>query len=157
MTRTWKSIAMRSVAVGVVAGLLLAAAPAGRFSVDEELVHDRRTGLTWQRESDAKTLSYEAAEAFCLSSATAHRRGWRLPTIAELQTLVDVRENDPALDKTVFPERKGETNIRFWSSTSVVSKDSASDLKMWVLGFSQGKSDKISRKDGTARVRCVVR
>jgi len=59
---------------------------------NSQAVLDRETGLVWQRSPDAPA---DAASSFgqyssrCLEKTTGNRRGWRLPTINELESLFD--------------------------------------------------------------------
>lgn len=142
-------------ALGALATLLLAAAPTGRYSVDDEVVHDRRTKLVWQRERDTTIRSYDAAEAFCLSASTGGRLGWRVPTLAELQTIVDPRESGPAIDRSAFPEREGETRSQYWTSTPVVDSSGAATDRQWIVDFKEGMTTNV-QKSSSLRVRCVI-
>ncbi len=49
---------------------------------------NQRTGLTWQVAVDGQLRTWEAARAHC-QGLTAAGGGWRLPSMKELQTLVD--------------------------------------------------------------------
>ena len=88
--------------------------PAPRFAPEEGGVRDLMTGLLWTRSTDQLGIcSWEEA----LRAATRLRdtgRTWRLPTIRELESLVDAEQHDPALPEHPF------TDIReaYWSSTS---------------------------------------
>lgn len=89
--------------------------PEPRFVVEEGGVRDMLTGLLWAKSTDHLGIcSWEEA----LSAATRPRekgRNWRLPTIRELESLVDAEHHNPAL-----PENHPFTDIReaYWSSTS---------------------------------------
>ncbi len=89
--------------------------PEPRFEAEEDGVRDMLTGLLWAKSTDHLGLStWEEA----LSAATRRRekgRKWRLPTIRELESLVDAEHHNPAL-----PENHPFTDIReaYWSSTS---------------------------------------
>ncbi len=90
--------------------------PVPRFSVRQAVVHDDLTGLTWL--GDANVFEHamtweEALEA--VADLTMADRSWRLPTINELESLVDASTCSPAL-----PENHPFTRPRqaYWSSTS---------------------------------------
>jgi hypothetical protein len=58
-----------------------------------EAVLDRETGLVWER-TPATSAANHATDAFnapflCTSARTGGRRGWRLPSVAELMSLGD--------------------------------------------------------------------
>ncbi len=76
--------------------------PEPRFEVLGDAVRDGLTGLTWTRDADLGPGPLSWTEAFALPrrlAATAHagRTDWRLPTIAELESLTDASRAFPAL------------------------------------------------------------
>lgn len=89
--------------------------PEPRFEMEEDGVRDMLTGLLWAKSTDHLGIcSWEEA----LSAATRRReksRKWRLPSIRELESLVDAEHHNPAL-----PGGHPFTDIReaYWSSTS---------------------------------------
>jgi|RhiMetdeSRZDD1v2_1073273.scaffolds.fasta_scaffold443431_1 Protein of unknown function (DUF1566). len=62
---------------------------------NSDAVLDRETGLVWARQSLSRTLgpsieiSRNNVNQFCRLLTVGNRKGWRLPTVAELQSLVD--------------------------------------------------------------------
>lgn len=66
---------------------------ADRFVVladfNNEAVLDRNTGLVWQRTPDAEGRWLPGASYSCLDANTGGQKGWRLPNITELTSLVD--------------------------------------------------------------------
>ncbi len=59
---------------------------------NSEAVLDRETGLVWQRTvggAFAGNTQYLGAVQLCAGSTTGNRKGWRLPSLQELQSLVD--------------------------------------------------------------------
>ena len=81
--------------------------------------------LEWQ--ADVADRVYTRAEA--IEHAANVGRGWRLPTVRELLTLVDYEAHEPAC--SVFPESPSE---QFWSATSVYAHPS----RAWVVSFGGG-------------------
>lgn len=88
--------------------------PAPRFTMEEDGVRDLLTGLLWRRSTDL--LGACTWEEALLAAKRLRDKGrtWRLPTIRELESLVDAEHHDPALPEHPF------TDIReaYWSSTS---------------------------------------
>jgi hypothetical protein len=138
--------------VVVVAGLAIAAAgsavaPAGRYTIDHGAVTDVKTKLTWQQAASSTTYTQAGAASVCATLSLNGGR-WRLPTVKELVTLVDVSvASGPTIDATAFP---GTPSGPFWSSTP--SAEAAGVA--WALYFSGGNaySDEVSNSD---YVRCV--
>ena len=53
-------------------------------------VLDEETGLVWERVPSSTTASWDTAtDIFCGGAHTAQRGGWRLPTLAELMSLIE--------------------------------------------------------------------
>jgi hypothetical protein len=88
-------------------------------------VSDQLTGLMWQRCARGQTWSgsacgglastYSWDQASALKENFASYSDWRLPTIDELESLVDYEISNPTLQATLFP---GTPTTDFWSSTA---------------------------------------
>lgn len=79
-------------------------------------VSDRMSALMWQRRDDGRTRNWREALAYCEALALAGHSDWRLPNVKELQSIVDYRRHDPALD-TRFLQQSDHRGW-FWSSTT---------------------------------------
>jgi hypothetical protein len=123
-------------------------APPGRYSYPlPGIVNDVKTNLTWQRAIDVGPYDLASATAYC-AALTLGGFGWRVPTVKELVTLVDVSMTDaslPTIDPTAFPMTP---NTYFWSSTPL--PDGSSN---WSVSFGSG----IIVAQTTTLVRCVER
>jgi hypothetical protein len=108
-------------------------APAGRYTVAAGTVYDMKTKLTWQRAVPASSMySWADAKTYCQTlGATLDGTGWRLPTIKEIQTIVDESRSFPSIDPTAFPDTPA-TN--FWSS----SVSAGSSAGAWFINFGSG-------------------
>jgi len=60
-------------------------------------------------------------------------KGWRLPEIAELNTLVELRCIDPAINVTLFPNT---LPAAYWSATRFINTDG----DYWKVNFLHGES-----------------
>ncbi|HKO94283.1 MAG TPA: DUF1566 domain-containing protein [Polyangiaceae bacterium] len=133
--------------MGVVASLLTATAsataPVGRYTAATDTVRDNRTGLTWRSAPLTATFSRSQASTECGRIGS----GWRLPTIAELQSIVDITRTSPAVDTTAFPSTP---SAFFWSSSPMLKDTSLG----WGVDFSNG-STTFKATTEAARVRCV--
>ena len=98
--------------------------PSGqRFAMvmDGQAVLDRETGLVWEKSPSMDTTNWLGAQSYCIYLTTGGRLGWRLPTIQELASLVDLSVSAPAL-----PSGHPFTNVQadnltdnYWSATTI--------------------------------------
>jgi hypothetical protein len=116
------------------------------YSVASESVHDEHTRLTWRRAVEHDNYAWQDAKDFC-AKLGANGGGWRLPSLRELMTIVDVTRFDPAVDRSIFPDTPSEL---FWSSSpSTTPRGTA-----WGVNFTRGASAAASL-DTKAHVRCA--
>ncbi len=91
-------------------------------------VTDNRTGLTWEKKTDANVnnvyswqggLDYVAElNAMNGGAGLAGHNDWRLPNIRELLSIVDYGRSNPSIDP-IFGPTAGILNfVSYWSSTS---------------------------------------
>ncbi|WP_316366542.1 Lcl C-terminal domain-containing protein [Candidatus Thiodiazotropha sp. CDECU1] len=79
-------------------------------------VSDAAMNLQWQQADDGQPRDWPQALAYCEGLNLAGYSDWRLPNIKELQTLVDYRYSDPAIDPNFFKQQ--DKRGWFWSSTT---------------------------------------
>ena len=133
----------------------------GRFKTlsqfNDEAVFDKETGLVWEQspgntdgdgdvDNDDK-VTWASARQHCASKNVGGRKGWRLPSFAELASLVD--PNNPGGDPDLPPGHPflNVQSSLYWSATtSAVSTGTA-----WVVDFNDDSH--LSVKVGTNRVR----
>jgi hypothetical protein len=147
----------------VVAGSIgpsMADAPCTRYRVKDGTVLDTKTNLTWEQAESAGSHEWGSkgiagtAQYYC---ATLELAGgaWRLPTIKELFTLVDVTR-ETAIDPNAFPGDPGPTpeeGAYFWSSTP--STNASEPDFAWSLLLSLGGTAYLNTPDTPSKVRCV--
>jgi hypothetical protein len=104
------------------------------------LVRDTLTSLVWQQQASTTTMTLAAAQTYCPS-------GFRLPTVKELVSIVDltVVAPGPTIDKTAFPNTPAEP---FWTCTSNLG------TSHWFVNFADGSYD-WNLLNAIPRVRCV--
>jgi len=99
-------------------------------------VLDRETQLLWERNPDNAPRTWSIAQSLCSAGAVGDRRGWRLPTVQELASLVDPGNESPALPighpfKLIPKQEDGF----FWSATTSASNTSDA----WQVRFDVGR------------------
>jgi hypothetical protein len=111
--------------------------PAGAMTVSTSgaAVSDPSTGLTWQRDVSPSDLAWLDALTYCNTLTLESAADWRLPSYKELWTIVDVTQNSPAIDLSMFPSTPKES---FWTS-SPVGNDRA---HAYTINFQTGPSDR---------------
>jgi hypothetical protein len=125
------ALALASAALTVSAATM-GAAPAGRYAIANGTVSDAKTALTWQQSAPSGTYTWAAAKSYCASLSLGGAGAWRVPTVKELQTLVDVSERNPSIDPTAFPNTSSSA---YWSSSPLAGSSSAT---AWYVFFSYG-------------------
>lgn len=93
-------------------------------------VTDTSTGLMWQQET-ASQMTWQSALGYCEDLPLGGYTDWRLPTIKELASIVDLSRYNPSIDTTAFPDT---VSSDYWSSTTSANyTDSA-----WRVSFGHG-------------------
>ena len=97
------------------------------------IVTDEATSLMWQQVTPEKIMNWNRATTYCKNLKLGGYKGWRLPTITELRSLVDFSQYNPTIDSDCFPD----TVLAFhWSSST-----EESHIKYaWGVVFSYGHS-----------------
>ena len=109
--------------------------PSYTRDADTNTTTDNLTGLVW--EDNARNTAYAATVAgFCDAS-----KGWRIPTMPELKTLVNYSRVTPAIDKNFFIHEPDHAN--YYRTTDTATS----------INFGSGET-KINRSDDRY-IRCV--
>ncbi|MEI6746364.1 MAG: DUF1566 domain-containing protein, partial [Methylococcaceae bacterium] len=118
-----------------------------------------KTGLTWQRCAvgqtwndggcDGKSTTYTQDKAMKLTSTLGGQTDWRLPSLRELQTIVDYSAYKPSTNVIVFPDAP---SVQFWTTTQMAGDYNTSYA--WVVDFETGGST-YGGKTGTYSARLV--
>ena len=131
-------------------------AAANRFVVltnwFSQAVLDKETGLVWERStaSDLRPwgVGIHNARLACATRAVGGRKGWRLPSIVELTSLIDPTQTNPSLPQG-HPFTIGLVGD-YWTATTNAEDSSIA----WRVNFSVGYVD-IYDKTNSLQVWCV--
>jgi hypothetical protein len=152
--------------IAAAASETIAEANEDRYSLNGDIVHDTKTTLDWHLLKEHNTelpllktialaspaCTHEAVSVKDMGSIT----GWRLPTMKELQTLVDEEQSTgPLIESDTFPEMQLN---QFWTSTDDIP--STADLQpsgAYVVNFADGSATWRADPTATERhhIRCV--
>lgn len=84
-----------------------------------DAVRDNETGLVWDRSPFTSVSNWAAAAAGCGSAAVGGRGGWRLPTDAEMRSLLDPNSTQQPLLPDNHPFNVFVAHGYVWTSTAV--------------------------------------
>jgi len=109
-----------------------------RFNLvmNDEAVLDTETGLIWSASNieydSSEEMDWYDAQTACYKTVINGHMGWRLPTVEELTTIIDISESDPALPSG-HPFSDAASSY-YWSSTP----DARYIDFAWRVSFSDG-------------------
>ena len=110
---------------------------------------DPKTGLEWQRESPGEMTWYEAQD-YAKSLSLDGKDDWRLPTLAELESLLDRTKARPEGRPPMREDVPFRDELSYWSSTTFERHTE----NAWILMF-DGAYLLSYYKSNLYRVRCV--
>ena len=114
---------------------------------------DRETGNVWEAVPSSGTFIWgdeeelSDAQRYCLNRivGTNGQKGWRLPSIAELASLVDVTSTSCTVDNLCIPDGSPfdieQQLLVFWSATEFTGNPASA----WIVGFFNGDVDSIAK------------
>ncbi|MEO5631447.1 MAG: DUF1566 domain-containing protein [Nitrospiraceae bacterium] len=139
--------------------------PALRFTVLTDFgsaaVRDNNTGLVWEQSPSTiplvtgtvpvKTMWIDARTQ-CLEKNVGGTRGWRLPSVVELASLIDPSLGKPFLPVNVFTGVQLDT---YWSATTNAAVNPGANSAKFLLNFDDGKVSYLAPTGGSANFWCV--
>lgn len=109
-----------------------------RFAVlpafNNDAVLDKETGLVWEKSPQATALSLTNARLACANKVVGGRKGWRLPSLPELTSLVDPSVASPGPTIPTGHPFVSVQSANYWS----ISANGENPTLMWGVGFSNG-------------------
>ena len=120
-----------------------------RFTVQDGIVHDASTKLSWQQFLVNSMFKPSEAAGYCAGLSLGGQQGFRLPTVKELASLIDFTTTKGLrIDERSFP---GTQSLSYVTATRYGADPTAS---VWVVDF--GSGDIILQvADQAFYVRCV--
>ena len=112
------------------------------INADNVTITDNVTGLMWQRGYSDTTLVAQSgatrpAEAYCQNLTLLGYTDWRLPSIIELLSIVDVSKIDPSIDAAF----QMPSSMRyFWTSTPCAGDSSSTWFVAFLYGYTYPNS-----------------
>jgi formylglycine-generating enzyme required for sulfatase activity len=110
---------------------------------------DPKTGLEWQRQSPGKMAWHEAQE-YAASLSLDGKDDWRLPTLVELESLLDRSRSRPDGRPFVREDVPFRDKLSYWSRTTF--EDHTKNA--WIVMF-DGAYVLSYYKSNSYHVRCV--
>jgi hypothetical protein len=122
------------------------------YTKERNIVTDTTTKLLWQDDVTSPYKSWDEAISYCQSLTIDGVSDWRLPSMQELQTLIQF-DHSPKIS-TTFSTRGGG---KYWSSEVYpYTPESAAYYIDFSTGFSADYGDRsVFEKSNRYRVRCV--
>ena len=121
-------------------------AQAANRNVEPKTVSDSNSGLEWQVKEPGKK-TWNRADKYCKNVKIAGKTDWRLPTLEELESLIEYLKSNPAVRKNDFGHIR---STYYWASSS---SDNNTD-RAWLMFFYSGQV-KFLYKSSNAYMRCV--
>ncbi len=115
-------------------------------------VLDRETGLVWDRNPEADQ-NWLTAKTGCRNAVIGNRKGWRLPTLSELQTLIDPAASPKVPSGNPFNVLLTTSVDFYWTSTENPVDSSVA----WTVTFQSGGHAEKLKTDTTGRHTLCVR
>jgi Protein of unknown function (DUF1566) len=153
--------ALALMATLVVGGAVRAAAPIGQYATfgrSDQCISDNFTKLTWIRTPLVNTVSLADATSKCATMGDGGEDSWRVPSVNELETLVDENPHyelqngvlvPVAIDANAFYNTP-VTNS-YWTSSLVPGTQNA-----WTVYFRDGSTSQTPQSQMELSVRCVT-
>ncbi len=126
---------------------------ASRFTVladfNNEAVRDNETGLVWERSPSSLVTGWVDAITVCLRREVAGRKGWHLPMIEQLSSLVDTTGAGALPSGNPF--QNISTTFPYWSATT----STFNQANAWGVEFNSNGNLAVFPKPSGEAVWCV--
>lgn len=117
---------------------------------NNDAVRDNNTGLVWEKSPRPAPVTWNGARFTCINKNVGGQKGWRLPAISDLASLIDPSVAPPGPTLMAGHPFKNVQSAGYWSATT--SAEDSSDA--WFVYFGIGFVDHDS-KAHTGHTWCV--
>lgn len=123
-----------------------------RYSLGDnnDTVIDYETGLTWQQRDDGWIRNWADASQYCSDLVLGGKEDWRLPSIDELETIIDYSQYAPSIDP-LFDLGHYTYEYFYWSSSTYPNYPD----EAWVVLFYYGQVYACAKINYGYYARCV--
>ena len=101
---------------------------------NSDAVLDKETGLVWERSPQTTAVAASNVRLTCANKAVGGRKGWRLPSLPELASLVDPSVASPGPTLSSGHPFLNVQSANYWST----SAHAENPALMWGVGFGNG-------------------
>jgi Protein of unknown function (DUF1566) len=101
---------------------------------NSDAVLDKETGLVWEKSPQTTAVSSANVRLTCANKAVGGRKGWRLPSLPELASLVDPSVASPGPTLSSGHPFLNVQSTNYWST----SAHAENPALMWGVGFGNG-------------------
>ena len=108
---------------------------------NNDAVRDNNTGLVWEKSPQTATATWNGARFTCINKNVGGQKGWRLPSIPDLTSLIDPSVAPPGPTLPSNHPFKNVQSAGYWSATT--SAEDSSDA--WFVYFGIGFVDNDSK------------
>jgi hypothetical protein len=115
-----------------------------------DAVLDKNTGLVWEKSPQMADAKWNVARFICINKIIGGQKGWRLPSIPELTSLIDPSVAPPG---PTLPPGHPFVNVQsanYWSATTIAESPTAA----WMVFFNAGAVLN-TKRDIKSQVWCV--
>lgn len=115
----------------------------------QNIIQDNKTNFLWQDTKEVKTIkmNFNTAVSYCKNLDLDGIKGWELPNLKQLFTIVNTKEYNP----TIYKEFKNITPDTYWT-TKLFSRGASNDA--YTITFKTGSLYR-RNMDDKFFVRCV--
>ena len=112
-------------------------------SFNREAVLDKETGLVWEKSPETAITPWSGAIFSCIDKTVGGRKGWRLPSVHELQSLIDPSVAAPGPTLPLIHPFLNVQSSYYWSASTRADFPTGA----WTVFFGSGlvgSSDKLT-------------